>query len=589
MCPSNSACESTTASTRRLHAGLVILIMQAALLSVVAVFANGHAAAATLPTDFSETSVTGISSATAMAIAPDGRIFLCQQTGQLRVIKNGALLSTPFLTVTVDSQGERGLLGVAFDPNFAVNSFVYIYYTATTPATHNRVSRFVANGDVADPTSETILLDLNNLSGATNHNGGAIHFGPDGKLYIAAGENANPANSQTLNNLLGKIMRINSDGSIPTDIPFFNTANGMNRAIWVMGLRNPFTFGFQPGTTRMFINDVGQSTWEEIDDGIAGSNYGWSICEGFCNPPNPNFRDPLFQYGHGSTSTTGCAIVGGAFYNPTTVQFPADYVGKYFFADLCSSWIRRFDPATNTAVDFASAVGTPVDLQVSPNGSLYYLSQGNGGVFRIQYNPTSTNAFRLSSTTYSVSEGAGSATITVNRVGDISTPATVDFTVSNGTATDHGDYTSNAGTLSFAPGDTSKTFPILFTDDAYVEGNETVNITLSRATGVPVIGAQDTATLTITDNDSVPPTTNPDDTVQFFVNQQYFDFLSRLPDQAGLNFWTQQITNCGADQNCIRQQRVNVSTAFFVENEFQQTGGYIYLIYKESFDTLPNA
>jgi len=563
--------------------------MQAALLSVVAVFANGHAAAATLPTDFSETSVTGISSATAMAIAPDGRIFLCQQTGQLRVIKNGALLSTPFLTVTVDSQGERGLLGVAFDPNFAVNSFVYIYYTATTPATHNRVSRFVANGDVADPTSETILLDLNNLSGATNHNGGAIHFGPDGKLYIAAGENANPANSQTLNNLLGKIMRINSDGSIPTDNPFFNTANGMNRAIWVMGLRNPFTFGFQPGTTRMFINDVGQSTWEEIDDGIAGSNYGWSICEGFCNPPNPNFRDPLFQYGHGSTSTTGCAIVGGAFYNPTTVQFPADYVGKYFFADLCSSWIRRFDPATNTAVDFASAVGTPVDLQVSPNGSLYYLSQGNGGVFRIQYNPTSTNAFRLSSTTYSVSEGAGSATITVNRVGDISTPATVDFTVSNGTATDHGDYTSNAGTLSFAPGDTSKTFPILFTDDAYVEGNETVNITLSRATGIPVIGAQDTATLTITDNDSVPPTTNPDDTVQFFVNQQYFDFLSRLPDQAGLNFWTQQITNCGADQNCIRQQRVNVSTAFFVENEFQQTGGYIYLIYKESFGTLPNA
>src|SRR5215470_736305 len=139
----------------------------------IAAFSVSIANAATVPAGFTDSVVAGgLTNPTAMALAPDGRIFVCQQTGQLRVIKNGALLSTPFLTVTVDSQGERGLLGVAFDPNFAVNSFVYVYYTATTPATHNRVSRFVANGDVADPTSETILLDLNNLSGATNHNGG---------------------------------------------------------------------------------------------------------------------------------------------------------------------------------------------------------------------------------------------------------------------------------------------------------------------------------------------------------------------------------------------------------------------------------
>src|ERR1041384_2060188 len=109
-----------------------------------------------------------------MAFAPDGRLFICQQGGQLRVIKNGALLATPFLTVTVDSAGERGLLGAAFDPNFATNNFIYIYYTATTPATHNRVSRFTANGDVALAGSEVVLLDLNNLSSATNHNGGAM-------------------------------------------------------------------------------------------------------------------------------------------------------------------------------------------------------------------------------------------------------------------------------------------------------------------------------------------------------------------------------------------------------------------------------
>src|SRR6185503_12450835 len=138
--------------------------------------------------------------------------------------KNGALLPTPFLTVTVNSSGERGLLGVAFDPQFASNGFVYVYYTATTPAIHNRVSRFTASGDVALAGSEVVLLDLNNLSSATNHNGGAMHFGPDGKLYVAVGENANSANSQTLSNLLGKILRLNADGTIPTDNPFFNQA-----------------------------------------------------------------------------------------------------------------------------------------------------------------------------------------------------------------------------------------------------------------------------------------------------------------------------------------------------------------------------
>ena len=279
-------------------------------------------AAATLPSGFSETLfASGLSAPTAMAFAPDGRLFVCQQGGLLRVIKNGTLLATPFVTVNTTANGERGLLGIAFDPNFASNQFLYVYYTASTPATHNRVSRFKANGDVALAGSETVLFDLDNLSAATNHNGGALHFGPDGKLYLAAGENANRNNSQLLTNVLGKISRINSDGTIPADNPttfpgIAGSTTGNNRAIWSVGLRNPYTFRFQPGTGRMFINDVGQNTWEEINDGIAGSNYGWGICEGFCAPPNANFRDPLFEYGHGSSSTTGCAITGGAFYNP---------------------------------------------------------------------------------------------------------------------------------------------------------------------------------------------------------------------------------------------------------------------------------
>jgi glucose/arabinose dehydrogenase len=138
-----------------------------------------------------------------MAFAPDGRLFIAEQNGQLRVVHNGTLPSAPFVSLAVNASGERGLLGIAFDPAFAENQFVYVYYTATTPVIHNRVSRFTASGNVAMPGSEVVLVDLEPLSAATNHNGGAIHFGPDGTLYIAVGDNANGANSQTLGNRLG--------------------------------------------------------------------------------------------------------------------------------------------------------------------------------------------------------------------------------------------------------------------------------------------------------------------------------------------------------------------------------------------------
>ena len=374
---------------------------------------------ASLPSGFSETLIaSGIAGPTAMTFAPDGRLFVCEQGGALRVIKNGALLATPFVTLTVNSSGERGLLGVAFDPAFSTNNFVYVYYTATTPAIHNRLSRFTANGDVAVPGSEVVILDLNNLSSATNHNGGAIHFGPDGKLYIAVGENANGANSQTLGNLLGKMLRINSNGTIPSDNPFFNTATDNNRAIWALGLRNPFTFAFQPGTGRLFINDVGQNTWEEINDGIAGSNYGWPDTEGATT--DPRFRSPLFFYGHGSTGTTGCAIAGGAFYNPPVQQFPSEFVGDYFFADLCSGWIRRFHPLSGTADGFATGISSPVDLKVSSDGSLYYLARGSGSntgvVFRIQHTANQAPSIAVHPVDQTVSVG-GSATFTVQANG----------------------------------------------------------------------------------------------------------------------------------------------------------------------------
>ena len=354
-----------------------------ALAAVLALLSTRPAAqAATLPSGFGEALVaSGLSSPTAMAFAPDGRLFVAEQGGRLRVIKNGTLLSQPFVTLSVDSSGERGLLGVAFDPNFATNQYVYVYYTTSTSPKHNRVVRFTANGDIA-AGGETLILRLNDLTTATNHNGGAIHFGTDGKLYIAVGDNATSANAQSKSNLLGKILRINPDGSIPTDNPFSSdsTVTGNNKAIWALGLRNPFSFAVQPGTGRIFINDVGQSTWEEINDGIKGANYGWPDAEGPTS--DPRFVSPIYAYRNDSST---CAIAGGAFYNPPTNQFPSEYSGDYFFADYCGGWIKRFDPVSGTVSDFASGISYPVDLQVASDGSIYYLARGGGAVYRVRY------------------------------------------------------------------------------------------------------------------------------------------------------------------------------------------------------------
>ena len=373
--------------------GLLLALGLALAMSIGAVlFAVRPASgAAMLPAGFTQTQVaTNLAAPTTMAFAPDGRLFVAEQAGKLRIIKSGKLLATPAIDLSrrIDSSGERGLLGIAFDPAFAQNGFVYLYYTqeasSTAPA-HNRVVRFTASGDRLVPTTERLILRLNRLSDKLNHNGGAIHFGKDGKLYVAVGENANPDYAQTLRNLLGKMLRINKDGSVPTDNPYYanDAVIGINKAIWARGLRNPYSFAVQPGTGRIFINDVGAQEFEEINIGIKGVNYGWPVHEG--PESDTAYVPPIFHYGHGGTNTTGCAITGGAFYNPQVAQFPAGYVGDYFFADFCSGWIRRYDIATDTAAGFATGLDNPVDLKVSRDGALYYLQRGMGSVYKIQH------------------------------------------------------------------------------------------------------------------------------------------------------------------------------------------------------------
>ena len=430
--------------------------------------------------------VSGLANPTAMQFAPDGRLFVTLQSGQLRVIKNGALLPTPFLTLPVDSTGERGLLGVAFDPDFAANQFVYVFYTAVTPAAHNRISRFKANGDVVDTSvAEVVLLDFDNLSSATNHNGGAIHFGLDGKLYAAHGDNANGSNAQTLGNLLGKIIRMNPDSDptaqVPTDNPFFSTATGKNRLIWTLGLRNPFTFSIQPGTGLTYVNDVGQSAWEEINDARAGRNFGWPTTEGSFNAASfPQFTNPSFAYSHGSGAPAGCAITGGAFYNPSTPTFPFAFQGKYFFADYCSGWIYYIDPASPaTATLFAASISAPVDLKVGSDGSLYYLARGTGSVGRIS--PSNTGAPQI--VTHPVSQ-----TVLLGR--------TATFTVSaTGSSPFAYQWQRNGVDI---PGETSASFTTL--PALQFDNNTTYRCRVSNALGTVTSNA---ATLTVQTN--LPP------------------------------------------------------------------------------------
>jgi uncharacterized repeat protein (TIGR03806 family) len=349
-----------------------------------------------LPDGFAETVVaTGITGATAMTVAPDGRVFVCEQTGALRVVKDDALQPAPFASFPVNSYWERGLLGVALDPDFPKNGYVYVCYVAARPYPHHRISRLTAKGDVAAPGSEVILFegdDQRKLGGSQEggHQGGHLHFGKDGKLYLGIGEHTNSDAAQRLDTLQGKLLRINRDGTIPTDNPFYRRAKGKYRAVWALGLRNPFAFAVQPGTGRIFINDVGNARWEEIDEGVAGANYGWPATEGLT--ANPKYRGPIYTYDHGQ----GQSITGGVFYNPAIRQFPVRYLGKYFFADFMANWIRVLDPdRPQDVTPFATGLAGPVDLQLGPDGSLYVLNR-NAWVKDDKFRPHTGSLHRIS-------------------------------------------------------------------------------------------------------------------------------------------------------------------------------------------------
>ncbi len=314
-----------------------------------------------------ESIATGLTGVTALETLDDGRVLVGEQTGSLRVIKDDYLLDQPMLSIDVDHQWERGLIGVTVHPDFPSTPFVYVCYVAKDPYPHHRISRFTVDGDVAVEGSEEILLrgdDQTKLGGhvPAGHQGGGLHFGSDGKLYVGIGEQTAETPAQKLNTFQGKILRLNDDGSIPADNPFLDQASGKYRAIWAIGCRNPFTFAVDGATGQMLINDVG-GKFEEINRGIAGANYGWpTLDHGKTN--KKGFVGPIHVYPQASIS-------GGDF---APAKLGPPFGGRYFFADFVHGWIKSLDPEQPTeATEFASGLRRPVDLRFASDGSLYVL------------------------------------------------------------------------------------------------------------------------------------------------------------------------------------------------------------------------
>ncbi len=376
--------------------------MKPILTTLICLFFLSHISAQTVEVELFS---NGFSSPVDIQNAGDDRLFIVEQAGRIQILNaDGTINSTPFLDITtqVSSGGERGLLGLAFHPDYATNGYFYVYYTNNSGDT--QVSRFTVSSDpnIADAGSELMLI--NQSQPYSNHNGGCIQFGPDGYLYIGLGDGGSagdPENrAQNLLTLLGKMLRIdinNTSGgnnyAIPADNPFVGDPNALDE-IWAYGLRNPWRFSFDYTENNLWIADVGQNQIEEINKQAvidSGLNYGWRCYEG--NQPYntsgcPNQSEltfPLATYDH---SGGNCSITGGYVYRGSVYS---DIAGLYFYADVCSQIIGTVD-ASGNQINHGSFGGTWVTFGEDQNKELYIADLG-GSIYKIKGGVLATEEF----------------------------------------------------------------------------------------------------------------------------------------------------------------------------------------------------
>jgi glucose/arabinose dehydrogenase len=323
----------------------------------------------------------------------DPRLFVVEQPGRVRIVTNGSLLGTPFLDITdrVLAGGERGLLSIAFHPDYASNGYFFVDYTDLAGDTRVERYRVTADPNVADRASAKLILFVDQPY--SNHNGGLVLFGPDGMLYVGLGDGGSggdpQGNGQDRGVLLGKLLRLDVDGGDPYAIPADNPFAGVSEArgeIWAYGLRNPWRFAVDREAGMLYIADVGQNRREEVNvapAGAGGLNYGWNVMEGDeCYGASACDRSgltlPVLAYGHAD----GCSITGGYVYRGQAI--PA-LRGHYFYSDYCGGWVKSFRQDGGAAADqrvWGLKVGGVLSLGEDSAGELYVLS-ANGNVYRL--------------------------------------------------------------------------------------------------------------------------------------------------------------------------------------------------------------
>ncbi|HKO95612.1 MAG TPA: PQQ-dependent sugar dehydrogenase [Pyrinomonadaceae bacterium] len=629
------------------------------------------------------TVVSGLDQPTSMAFIGQNDFFVLEKaTGRVQRITNGVLQSTA-LDLAVNSASERGLLGIALHPQFATNGFVYLFWSESNTGADTtnvdaiavlgqRVDRYIWNGSSLVFDRNLIRLRaLQQDSGQPsrgNHNGGVLRFGPDGKLYALFGDNGRRGFLQNITSggpvpddqfggpepddehMTGIILRLNDDGTTPTDNPFFSVNSGLTgeaavnvKKLFAYGVRNGFGMAFDHISGNLWTQENGDDAFDEINRVRPGFNGGWTQIMGPVNRiaefksiestyaagnlqqlrwppsniadtaqaalarlymlPGAQYTEPEFSWkyavapspiGFVRGNTLGQQFDGNMFVGASRTTLMNGYLFRFKMsadrqhfsfsdsrlADLVADNSDKFDLAESESLVIGRDFGITTDIQTGPDGNVYVVSLLSGNVYQIYAN----NSLQISASSFSVAENVGSAAIVVSRTGNSAGAVTVNYATSdtaglqecnvvNGVGSSRCDYATTLGTLYFAPGEASKTIFVPIVDDAYAEGNEILTITLTNPSGA-TLGAMTTATITIQDNETVNGT-NPIDGNDFFIRQQYIDFLGREPDPGGLAGWRNVLVNCGITvaPPC---DRIEVSAGFFRSEEFQSRGYFIY-------------